>query len=182
MPWSKEKLKTRLRVAGFVVLLLGFTAFFVVTDNDDGPSLWQRWTGNSSVRAGESAGTPLRQIGTIDVPGPKGKRFDYLTIDASRHLLFSTHLGAGLLYAVDLRTNKVIKTFEDLPGIEGVELAPDINKAYTSNWLENKIGVRTSVLALKPSLTCGKMKSLQRFISRARPAILDMIQSRSVSM
>src|SRR6266704_295848 len=141
MPWSKEKLKTRLRVAGFVVLLLGFTAFFVVTDNDDGPSLWQRWTGNSSVRAGESAGTPLRQIGTIDVPGPKGKRFDYLTIDASRHLLFSTHLGAGLLYAVDLRTNKVIKTFEDLPGIEGVELAPDINKAYTSNWLENKIGV-----------------------------------------
>jgi YVTN family beta-propeller protein len=37
--------------------------------------------------------------------------------------------------------NKVVKTFKDLPGIEGVELAPDVNKAYTSNWLENKIGV-----------------------------------------
>jgi DNA-binding beta-propeller fold protein YncE len=83
----------------------------------------------------------LKPAGTIDVPGPKGKRFDYLTIDGPRHLLFSTHLGAGLLYAIDLGTNKVVKTFEDLPGIEGVELAPDVKKAYTSNWLENKIGV-----------------------------------------
>jgi YVTN family beta-propeller protein len=75
------------------------------------------------------------------LPGPKGKRFDYLTIDSSRSLLFSTHLGAGLLYAIDLKTNKLIKTFADLPGIEGVEVAPDAKKAYTSNWLENKIGV-----------------------------------------
>lgn len=83
----------------------------------------------------------LTEVGSIELPGPKGKRFDYLTIDASRHLLFSTHLGAGLLYAIDLTTNKVVKTYEDLPGIEGVELAPDVNKAYTSDWLENKIGV-----------------------------------------
>lgn len=92
--------------------------------------------------AGASAGPQLlRQNGSIELPGPKGKRFDYLTFDPSRHLLFSTHLGAGMLYAIDLQTNKVIKTFEDLPGIEGVELAPDVNKAYTSNWQENKIGV-----------------------------------------
>jgi YVTN family beta-propeller protein len=83
----------------------------------------------------------LKQIGSIELPGPKGKRFDYLTIDSSRNLLFSTHLGAGLLYAIDLETNKLIKTFADLPGIEGVEIAPDVKKAYTSNWLENKIGV-----------------------------------------
>jgi len=83
----------------------------------------------------------LRQIGSIELPGPKGKRFDYLTVDSSRSLLFSTHLGAGLLYAIDLKTNKLIKTFADLPGIEGVEVAPDAKKAYTSNWLENKIGV-----------------------------------------
>ena len=84
----------------------------------------------------------------LDVPGPKGKRFDYLTIDPSRHLLLSTHLGAGMLYAIDLQSNKVVKTFEDLPGIEGVELAPDVNKAYTSNWLENKIGWAS--LGLRP--------------------------------
>jgi len=83
----------------------------------------------------------LKRVGVIDLPGPKGKRFDYLTIDDKRNLLFSTHLGAGLLYVIDLKTNKLVKTFADLPGIEGVEIAADVNKAYTSNWLENKIGV-----------------------------------------
>jgi hypothetical protein len=121
MRWSKEQLTKRLKVAGFLTLLFGCVAFLAVTDNDEGPSLWQRWTGSSSVGVDGNQNTLLRQVGTIDVPGPKGKRFDYLTIDPSRHLLFSTHLGAGLLYAVDLRTNKVVKTFEDLPGIEGVD-------------------------------------------------------------
>src|SRR4029077_14239659 len=65
----------------------------------------------------------------------------YLTIDPSRHLLFATHLGAGLLYVIDLGSNRVIKTISDLPGIEGVEVAADAKKVYTSNWFENKIGV-----------------------------------------
>lgn len=142
MPWNDGQTWKRLKVAGFLVLFFGLTAFLTVTDNDEGPSLWQRWTGIAAAAAPKSnRSSLLRQVASIDVPGPKGKRFDYLTIDPSRHLLFSTHLGAGLLYAIDLRTNKVIKTFEDLPGIEGVEIAPDLNKAYTSNWLENKIGV-----------------------------------------
>jgi DNA-binding beta-propeller fold protein YncE len=96
---------------------------------------------SANTRASSSGGPLLKQVGTIELPGPKGKRFDYLTIDSSRNLLFSTHLGAGLLYAIDLRTNKLIKTFEDVPGIEGVEIASDVKKAYTSDWHENKIGV-----------------------------------------
>src|SRR3954465_11928006 len=83
----------------------------------------------------------LQPAGSIELPVPKGKRFDYLTIDASRHLLFVTHLGAGLLYVIDLNTNRVIKTVSDLPGIEGVEVAPDVKKVYTSDGFENKIGV-----------------------------------------
>lgn len=100
-----------------------------------------RWSRSSAVQKPGAGAQLLKQVGAIDVPGPKGQRFDYLTIDSSRHLLFSTHLGAGLLYVIDLRTNTVLKTFEGLPGIEGVELALDVNKAYTSNWRENKIGV-----------------------------------------
>src|SRR4051812_3472763 len=84
---------------------------------------------------------PLRPAGYIELPGPKGKRFDYLTIDPAKQYLFATHLGAGLLYVVDLKTNKVIKTVADLPGIEGVEIAADAKKVYTSNWYENTIGV-----------------------------------------
>ena len=96
---------------------------------------------NPDVKAPDSHTSLLTQVAVIELPGPKGKRFDYLTIDPSRNLLFSTHLGAGLLYAVDLKSNKLVKTFKDLPGIEGVEIAADEKKAYTSNWLENKIGV-----------------------------------------
>src|SRR5947209_11472915 len=85
--------------------------------------------------------SPLRAAGYIEVPGPKGKRFDYLTVVPEKQYLFATHLGAGLLYVVDLKTNKVIKTISDVPGIEGVEVAPEANKIYTSDWYENKIGI-----------------------------------------
>ncbi len=87
------------------------------------------------------AAEPLRLTGYIEVPGPKGKRFDYLTIDPERHHLFATHLGAGQLYVVDLGKNQVLKTISDLPGIEGVEIATEATKVYTSDWFENKIGV-----------------------------------------
>src|SRR5258708_8512341 len=96
-------------------------------------------TASTNTNAAGAGAQLLKQVGSIELPGPKGKRFDYLTIDSSRNLLFSTHLGAGLLYALELQTNKLIKTFEDLPGVQGVEIAPDIKKSYTSNWLENKI-------------------------------------------
>ncbi len=95
----------------------------------------------AALLTGAYAQAPLAPAGFIDLPGPKGKRFDYLTIDPKRHYLFATHLGAGLLYVVDLKTGQVVKTISDLPGIEGVEIASDANKVYTSNWYENKIGV-----------------------------------------
>ncbi|MHB8524671.1 MAG: YncE family protein [Candidatus Acidiferrales bacterium] len=83
----------------------------------------------------------LKPIATIDLPGPKGKRFDYLTIDYADHYLLSAHLGAGILYVIDLHANKLIKAIPDVPGVEGVVFAPDVHKVYTSDWLENKIGV-----------------------------------------
>jgi YVTN family beta-propeller protein len=83
----------------------------------------------------------LRQISTIDLPGPKGKRFDYLTIDYDDGYLLSAHLGAGLLYVIDLKTNKLVRAIPDVPGVEGVEYIPELKKVYTSDWYENKIGV-----------------------------------------
>jgi DNA-binding beta-propeller fold protein YncE len=83
----------------------------------------------------------LRKVTEFELPGPPGKRFDYLTIDYDDHYLFSAHLGAGLLHVIDLKSTKVIKTIPDVPGIEGVEYVPDLKKVYTSNYYENKIGV-----------------------------------------
>ena len=83
----------------------------------------------------------LKQIATIDLPGPKGERFDYLTMDEEDHYLLSAHLGPGILYVIDVRTNKLVKAIPGVPGITGVEYVPGLRKVYTSDWGEEKIGV-----------------------------------------
>jgi len=88
-----------------------------------------------------SRGQTLRMIDVIDLPGPKGERFDYLTIDDEDHYLLSAHLGPGILYVIDMRTNQLVKAIPGVPGITGLEYVPGLRKVYTSNWGENKIGV-----------------------------------------
>jgi YVTN family beta-propeller protein len=86
-------------------------------------------------------GQTLKQVTKFDLPGPGGKRFDYLTIDEDDHYLLSAHLAAGQTYVIDLGTNKVIATITDTPGAEGVEYVPELKKFYTSNAHDNTIGV-----------------------------------------
>src|SRR5437764_11561021 len=83
----------------------------------------------------------LEKIAVIELPGPKGQRFDYLTVDSEDHYLLSAHLGPGILYVVDMRTNKLVKAIPGLPGITGLEYIPGLHKVYTSNWGDEKIAV-----------------------------------------
>ncbi|MDP8980030.1 MAG: YncE family protein [Acidobacteriota bacterium] len=83
----------------------------------------------------------LKQIGSIDLPGPGGKRFDYLTIDYEDHYLLSAHLAAGILYVIDTRNNQLVKAIPGVPGVEGVEFVPGPKKVYTSDAGDNRIGV-----------------------------------------
>ena len=99
-------------------------------------------TGRAAGIAGTGvAGAPLRKIAEFELPGPPGKRFDYLAIDEDDNYLLSAHLGAGLLHVIDLRTNAVVRTVRDVPGVEGVAYIAEGRKVYTANWGENKIGV-----------------------------------------
>src|SRR5262245_58778754 len=56
-----------------------------------------------------TVGGPLRKIAEFELPGPPGKRFDYLTIDEDDNYLLSAHLGACLIHVIDLKTNAVVK-------------------------------------------------------------------------
>jgi DNA-binding beta-propeller fold protein YncE len=86
-------------------------------------------------------GPTLKKITTFDLPGPAGKRFDYLTIDEDDHYLISAHLAAEQTYVIDLRTNRVVAVVTDTPGVEGVEYVPELKKFYTSNAHDDTIGV-----------------------------------------
>ena len=112
-----------------------------------------------SLSSANVFGQTLKQIATFDLPGPGGKRFDYLTIDADDHYLISAHLAAGQTYVIDLRTNKVVATITDTPGAEGVEYVPELKKFYTSNAGDNTIGV----VDLK------QMKVIKKLKTEAKP-------------
>jgi DNA-binding beta-propeller fold protein YncE len=83
----------------------------------------------------------LKKVGAIDLPGPPGQRFDYLTTDDEDHYLLSAHLGPGILYVIDMAAGKLVKAIPGVPGITGLEYIPGMHKVYTSDWGENKIGV-----------------------------------------
>lgn len=101
----------------------------------------------------------LKKIAEFDLPGPPGKRFDYLTITPDDHYLLSTHLAAGQTYVIDTRTDKVVATITDTPGAEGVEYVPELKKAYTSNAYDNTIGV----------LDLRQMKVIKKIPTEAKP-------------
>jgi len=105
------------------------------------------------------AGRTLRQLTAIDLPGPPGRRFDYLTIDDEGRQLFSAHLAAGLLHVIDLRNNTVVASVSDVPGVEGVAYIGEGRKVYTSNWYENKIGV----------VDLAQMKVVKKIPTEAKP-------------
>ena len=107
----------------------------------------------------QSGGPTLKKLTEFDLPGPGGKRFDYLTIDMDDHYLISAHLAADQTYVIDLAANKVVATVTDTPGAEGVEYVPELRKFYTSNARDNTIGV----VDLK------QMKVIKKLKTEAKP-------------
>jgi YVTN family beta-propeller protein len=101
----------------------------------------------------------LNKVAEFDLPGPGGKRFDYLMITPDDHYLLSAHLAAGQLYVIDVRTNKVVATVVDTPGAEGVEYVAELKKAYTSNAGDNTIGV----------IDLRQMKVIKKIPTAAKP-------------
>lgn len=88
-----------------------------------------------------SSQSHLRETGFMELPGKKGARFDYLTVDQKHNYIFSAHLGANVTYVIDLKTDKLIKTISNTPGVEGIEIVPELNKVYTDNWGDHSVGV-----------------------------------------
>jgi hypothetical protein len=104
-------------------------------------------------------GQTLKQIAALDLTGPAGKRFDYLTIDYDDHYLLSAHLAAGLLYVIDTQTNRLVQAIPGVPCVEGVEYVPELKKVYESDSGDNKIGI----------IDLRKMAVVKRLPTEAKP-------------
>lgn len=94
-----------------------------------------------SACALQAAGPTLKRVAAIELPGPPGQRFDYLSIDYEDHYLLSAHLGPGILYVIDTRANRLVKAIQGVPEITGLEYVPGLRKVYTSDRGETKVGV-----------------------------------------
>src|SRR3954454_14976019 len=101
----------------------------------------------------------LKKLTAFDLPGPAGKRFDYLTMDDDDHYLISAHLAADQTYVIDVLTNKVVAVVKDTPGVEGVEYVPELKKFYTSNAHDNTVGV----------VDMKQMKVIKKLKTEAKP-------------
>jgi hypothetical protein len=77
---------------------------------------------------GQNAGSEYRIVKKIHLPGEGG--WDYLSVDETSARLFISH--ATVVQVVDLRTGVLTGTINDTPGVHGIAIAEDLNKAFIS--------------------------------------------------
>lgn len=83
------------------------------------------------------ADEPYHLIKEIPVAGDGG--WDYLTVDSAAQRLYVSH--ATKMIVIDLAKDAVVGEIADTPGVHGIAIAPDLDRGFTSNGKENKVGI-----------------------------------------
>ena len=76
----------------------------------------------------QNVNSEYRIINKIHLPGEGG--WDYLSVDEAGARLFVSH--STVVQVVDLKTSQLVGTINDTPGVHGIALAEDQNKAFIS--------------------------------------------------
>ncbi|TAN02492.1 MAG: YncE family protein [Rhodanobacteraceae bacterium] len=74
---------------------------------------------------------PLKRIADVPLPG-RSTRWDYESLDPTRHLLFLAHLGDNAVVVFDTRRSKVVATIPDVSRVHGVLAIPELGRVYAS--------------------------------------------------
>jgi YVTN family beta-propeller protein len=77
---------------------------------------------------GQNATSEYSITNRIHLPGNGG--WDYLSVDEAGARLFVSH--SSVVQVIDLKTGQLAGTISDTPGVHGIALAPDLNKAFIS--------------------------------------------------
>jgi len=76
----------------------------------------------------QNAASEYSIVSTIKIPGTGG--WDYLSVDEAGSRLFLSH--GNVVNVVDLKTGQLAGTINETPGVHGIALAPELNKAFIS--------------------------------------------------
>ncbi|MEC3957631.1 YncE family protein [Nocardia sp. CDC153] len=85
-----------------------------------------------------SGDLPLHKVGELALTGGSA-RFDYISLDPGRGLLFLAHMGAGQLIEVDVRAHRVVRTLPDTPDVHGVLVVPGKHRVYATVTGRNQV-------------------------------------------
>jgi DNA-binding beta-propeller fold protein YncE len=73
---------------------------------------------------------PLVAVARVPLSGPP-VRFDYTSLDPSTNMLWIAHMNASQLLAVNVHTNKIVRTIA-APGVHGVLAVPQLGRVFAS--------------------------------------------------
>lgn len=90
-----------------------------------------------SILNGQKSTSEYKLVNTIKLPGTGG--WDYLSVDETYNRLFVSH--GTVVVVADLKTGSYTATIEDTPGVHGIAIAPDLNKAFISVGRSNAVKV-----------------------------------------
>ena len=77
-------------------------------------------------------------VADVALPG-NSSRFDYESLDLSRHRLFIAHLGASEVLIFDTQKRQVIGRIENVSNVHGVLVIPELHRVYASATGTNEV-------------------------------------------
>jgi Domain of Unknown Function (DUF1259) len=88
-------------------------------------------TNRPMPQQGSDPPLPLRPVAEVPLPGDNS-RFDYVSLDKQRGLLFIAHLGASEVVEVDVRAGRVVRTIPNISQVHGVLVVGTLNRVYAT--------------------------------------------------
>jgi DNA-binding beta-propeller fold protein YncE len=88
-------------------------------------------SGHGAAPAAQEAVPVLRAVADLPLPGA-AVRFDYQSLDLRSDRLYISHMSAGEIVVVNVKTRRVEGTIGGLPGVTGVWAVPALGRVYAS--------------------------------------------------
>ena len=91
----------------------------------------------SLILNGQNTNSEYRIIKKFNLPGDGG--WDYLSVDEPGSRLFVSH--GTMVQVINLKTGQLVGTVDDTPGVHGIAIAGDLNKAFISEGRSNAVKI-----------------------------------------